>query len=247
MADDVYLAIETSTRAGGVALARGCGTPAVRPLLADRRHAAELLPAIQDVLNEQGLRAADVGVVCFSHGPGSFTGLRIAATVARMLCQAVGCRAVAIPTLESIARNALRAGPGVQRVVALLDARRGQVFTAMFDVHDGGLVARAPVGIQDPAGFLGQMEPPFAILGEGVSSHRAVCESSGGTILDESLWAPTAETALEIGRELAAVGRFCAPEQIVPLYVRPPECEEVYEQRRAAARARREVSRGTGL
>lgn len=247
MADDVYLAIETSTRAGGVALARGAGTPAVRSLFADRRHAAELLPAIQDVLNKQGLRAADVGVVCFSHGPGSFTGLRIAATVARVLCQAVGCRAVAIPTLESIARNALRAAPSVQRVVALLDARRGQVFAAAFDVRAGRLIARSPVGIHEPARFMREIEAPFVVLGEGVASHRADCEASGGMVLDEMHWAPTAETALEIGRELAEAGRFCAPEQIVPLYVRPPECEEVYEQRRTAARARHEASRATGL
>ncbi|MEP0845696.1 MAG: tRNA (adenosine(37)-N6)-threonylcarbamoyltransferase complex dimerization subunit type 1 TsaB [Phycisphaerae bacterium] len=239
MADDVYLAIETSTRSGGVALARRTGPPAVRTLFADRRHAAELLPAIHEVLCEHDLHAGDVGVVCFSHGPGSFTGLRIAATVTRTLCHAVGCRAVAVPTLESIARNALRAGIEVQRLAVILDARRGQVFAAAFDVCEGALQMRSPVAIHDPTGFLSHIESPFAVLGEGVASHRAACEASGGVILDESLWTPKAETALEIGRELAAAGRFCAPEQIVPFYVRPPECEEVYEQRRAAARARR--------
>ncbi|MBN2448487.1 MAG: tRNA (adenosine(37)-N6)-threonylcarbamoyltransferase complex dimerization subunit type 1 TsaB [Phycisphaerae bacterium] len=240
MAEPVLLAIETASLWGSVALARGVNVIAARELSADRRHTIELLPTLQALLEQHDLRPRDIEILAYSTGPGSFTGLRIAATVARMLQSAVGCGVVAVPTLEVIARNALAHPNKPARLVAILDARRAQVFGAVFErAGDDELREIIPAGIFAPVEWLAKIEQPFSILGDGVKYHRQACESSGGEILDESYWIPKAEHVARIGWRMASAGRFCPSAEILPNYLRPPECEEVYEQRRASARARR--------
>jgi len=240
MTDELLLAIETSGQVGSVALAWGERLLGLRRLSEDRPHTAELLPAIDDLLRENGRRLAEVGVFAYSCGPGSFTGLRVAATVGRMMQSAVGCRVVAVPTLEAIARNALADPDRPNRIVALLDAKRGQVYAAVYErIADDELRSLVAARLCEPATLLKSVKPPFCMVGEGVRQHAEACAASRGLILDEAYWPPSAEHVLTIGRRLAAAGRVCKPEEIVPLYIRPPECEEVYEQRRAAARRKR--------
>jgi tRNA threonylcarbamoyladenosine biosynthesis protein TsaB len=240
MTDGLLLAIETSGRVGSVGLALGERVLGLRRLSADRRHTAELLPAIRDLLTEHGHGLGDVDVFCYSSGPGSFTGLRVAATVGRMVQSAVGCRVVAVSTLEVIARNAIAHPDRPGRIVSLLDAKRGQVYAAAYAREaNGKLRPIVDAGLYEPAALLKGIEPPFAIVGEGVRQHAEACASSRGVVLDESYWPPSAEHVLAISRRMAAAGEICQPHEIIPLYIRPPECEEVYEQRRAAARQRR--------
>jgi len=238
MAEMCLLAVETSQRPGGVALAVGDAAPVGRPLTADRANAAELFPAIEQLLREAGRRLLDVTVLAYSCGPGSFTGLRVAATLGRMLQSTVGCRVVAVPTLEVIARNALAHPQRPRRLAVMLDARRGQVFGGLFERLGEELVTLVPAGLFEPQAWLRELGSPLWVLGAGVGSIAAAIVA-GATVLEESYWPARAEQVAAIGVRLAAAGRFCSPEQIVPLYIRPPECEEVYERRRAAARERR--------
>jgi hypothetical protein len=81
------------------------------------------------------------------------------------------------------------------------------------------------------------------VLGEGVRKYAGEVAAAGLEVLAEECWWPRAGEVLAIGRGLAAAGEFCAPEAILPAYLRPPECEEVYERRRAEAKARRDAGR----
>lgn len=101
------LAIETSAALGGVCLGVGGVVIATRTFSAPRRHATELVPAIRDLCATRGVAPGDIQEVYVSAGPGSFTGLRIGISVARMIALASGARLVAAPTLEVIAQNAL--------------------------------------------------------------------------------------------------------------------------------------------
>jgi tRNA threonylcarbamoyladenosine biosynthesis protein TsaB len=244
---DLILAIETSSLRGSVALGRGGAVLGWRTLAPERKHTTELLPAIRGMLADAACQPGDVGVVAFSQGPGSFTGLRVAATVARMWQSAVGSRVVGVPTLEVIARNALTAdaatardGPGATRLAVMLDARRGQVFGAVYlRENDAELRTLVDAALHDAAPWLATLEKPCCVLGEGVQKHPAEVAAAGVDVLPVEFWVPDARQVLAVGRRLAASGRFCTPEEIVPAYLRPPECEEVYEQRRAEARQRR--------
>lgn len=237
------LAIETSSSGGGIALAASGQILAARELPLDRRHTSDLMPAIRDLVAGVGWAPRDLTAVYFSAGPGSFTGLRLAATTARMLQWSVGCCVVACPTLEVIARNALSSiGPGVH-VAALLDAKREQVFAACFRIETGAeppeLTECEPAALRDPASWLSTLPRPLCLVGEGIAKHRAAAESSGAALLPDDAWRPSAVQVVAVGERLARLGQFCEPHQVLPTYIRPPEAEEVYEVRRAAARHRR--------
>jgi len=235
----LMLALETSSPRGEIALAREGKVVAERVLSAQRRHTAELMPAIADALQEIAAHAREISLCAYSCGPGSFTGLRVAATVARMLQAATGARVIAAPTLEVIARNALDYSDCPPAMAVLRDARRGQVYAALYRLTTDGLRCEQAVGVHDPRTWLASLPGPFCVIGEAVGLYADVCSECRGLMLPEAYWSPRAREVAALAAEFADAGRFCAPDEIVPLYVRPPECEEVYEQRRAAARARR--------
>ena len=92
----------------------------------------------------------------------------------------------------------------------------------------------------DPASaWLPALPRPCVALGDGVAKHAALLAEVGFEALPEETWIPDARQVLALGFERAAAGQFCQPDKILPAYQRPPECEEVFEQRRAEARARR--------
>jgi tRNA threonylcarbamoyladenosine biosynthesis protein TsaB len=234
------IAIETSSKVGSIALAINATVRDQQRLPADQRHAAELIPALQAMLQKAAITPRDVSLLSWSHGPGSFTGLRIAATVARMFQWVTDCRVVGVPTLEVLARNALSAGDYPPRIAVITPARRGEVFAAGFEQVGGTtLQPLTDVRMCSPEKFLAEVPPPFCVLGDGVEHHRALCEKYAEKVVAPQFWTPHAAHVAIIGQTLADRGQFSRPEQIEPQYVRRPEVEEVYEKRRAEARRRR--------
>lgn len=233
------LAIEASSSFGAVALAESGQTIARAELNTAHRHTAELLPSVQRLLREIGWRPAELRAVFFSHGPGSFTGLRVSATIARMLQWSIGCDVVATPTLEVIARNALARPSPPEHLAVILDAKRGQVYSAYFERSDTGYNLIEEPALRDPAQWLRTLPRPLAVIGEGIAFHRPACIAADAAILDEQYWRPNVEHVVVIGQRLWEQGAVCEPSMILPLYIRRPEAEEVYEQRRREARERR--------
>jgi tRNA threonylcarbamoyl adenosine modification protein YeaZ len=151
----LILAIETSGRLGSVAVAQGPQLLAEKQFSGPMRHSAEVFPAIVDLLGRSDKKPADVEQVYISAGPGSFTGLRIAVTIAKTMALAGQCKIVAVDTLDCIAANVIdncRAGlappiPPFNRLAAILDAKRGQFFIAVYEQsaqHDLPAPARLP-------------------------------------------------------------------------------------------------------
>ncbi len=233
--ESVYcLAFETSSALGGVALGLGGDVLGTGKLSGPRMHAVEFLPAIAALCDSHAVEPTSVRRVFVSSGPGSFTGLRIGITTARMIGLATGARIVAVPTLEVIAQNALDASCPPDRVVVMLDAKRRRVYTAAFCHRDGRYVAETDPVEADPAEFLaGQTTEggSYAVLGEGVLYHGAAIEGSGWLVLPESLYAPRAETVYRLGVLRAREGKFEDRSALIPTYVRLPEAQEKWEQR----------------
>lgn len=243
------LAIETSGRHGSVVVARGTEILTERELPPPMRHAAELMPAIRDLVHACGWAPGDIEHIYLSLGPGSFTGLRIAVAAVRAMVQALAatgrmCRIVGIPSLDVIAANAPAEFPVV---VPILDAKRAQVFAAMYERIGGGaggaLTRVAEASLVDPATFLARtaeravaMAGPtgkVAILGEGIDYHRPAIQSAGPAIveLDKSLWPGRARSVLALGNAMAARGEFTDPAHLLPIYIRLPEAEEVWRKK----------------
>lgn len=246
MVDDLILAIETSTRRGSVALGGGAAGLGWRALSVEQAHATELLPAIRELLAEAGSAPRNIGIVAFSQGPGSFTGLRVAATVARTWQAATGCRVVAVPTAAVIARNTLTHPDRPHRVAVMHDIKRGQLLAALFERDaTGEYHAVRDAARVDATAWLAGLPRPCWVTGDGAAAWATTLHEAGLSVLEEEYARPDARQVLLLGRQQAAAGRFCSPAEIVPLYLRPPECEEVYERRRAAAQQRRTGQTGS--
>jgi tRNA threonylcarbamoyladenosine biosynthesis protein TsaB len=225
------LAFETSCAVGSVAIGRGAEVLETQTLSRPKAHAVEFLPTVKALCETHHVQPSSIQRVYVSAGPGSFTGLRIGVTAARMIGLATGAGAVAVPTLEVIAQNALDIDPPPPRVAVVLDAKRNRVYTAAFVHHDGAYVPTCDAIEADPLAFLSTQPDDCAVLGEGIVYHRAAIEKSLRPILPQSLYRPRAETVYRLGFERAERGEFSDRRNLVPTYIRPPEAEEVWERK----------------
>lgn len=128
--EPIILAVETATRAGGVAIARGENILASRSGDSSSSHSQDLIENIDAVLKEAGVELAAIDVLAATVGPGSFTGLRIGLATAKSLAVSLDRKCVGVSTLAAVAHAASLA----ERLVALLPAGRGEVFAQMFAV-----------------------------------------------------------------------------------------------------------------
>ncbi len=226
------LAIETSSRAGSLALAVGGELVAVEEFQRNLRHVAELLPAMKRATQRLGWRAEDLEEVYVSAGPGSFTGLRIGITVAKTLAMACQVRLVAVSSLEVIAANA---PTQAANVAVVLDAKRGQVFAARFQRQNGQLLTTSKACLTDPAEFIAQGPKPLLLLGEGVKYHRDALKAEGVEFAAQSLWCPKAQAVCKIGWAMGRNDEFADPTSLVPIYLRAPEAQELWDKRHPEA------------
>ncbi|HNQ22988.1 MAG TPA: tRNA (adenosine(37)-N6)-threonylcarbamoyltransferase complex dimerization subunit type 1 TsaB [Phycisphaerae bacterium] len=175
------LALETSSLWGSVAL--GCGDEVLRLRALDRprRHAADLLPVIAGLCQDEGVSPERIEAVYVSAGPGSFTGLRIGFTVARTLALAHGARVLGVPSLTVLAQNALAAEPVPTRVVVMTDAQRGRVYAAFFKLDGERFTATTEPEEVNPADGLTSLVPEQNCAGQGAA--RAA-EATGKGVSD---------------------------------------------------------------
>lgn len=143
------LAIETSHGEGSIALAKDGVVVASRRLPGQRRNATELLPEVRAALIKAAIRPESLAGIAFSGGPGSFTGLRVAATVARMLHSVWGTPVSRISTLEAIAENAL-ADKRAAHLMAMVAAKQQQVFAALLHFDGACWLEMTPIRVLEP-------------------------------------------------------------------------------------------------
>src|SRR5262245_33454586 len=155
MSEDMVLAIETSTAHGTVALGANGQLFEMRDIDATRRNAAGLLPALEVLLAAHHITPRNLAALAFSAGPGSFTGVRVAATVARTLNAVANTPIVRVPTLQAIAAGAGDDPRRPKHVAAMLNAKRGQIFAATYENRDDWewTELSAPA-IREPAEFI---------------------------------------------------------------------------------------------
>jgi tRNA threonylcarbamoyladenosine biosynthesis protein TsaB len=225
------LSIETSGRIGSVALGRGPDVREARTFSATLRHAVELLPTAAALCRAHRVAPAAIAGVYVSGGPGSFTGLRIGISFARGMALAAGSRLARIPTLEVIAQNALDLPQPPATLAVVLDAKRGNVFAAAFALENGRYVARAEPAERDPGAFFASLPPRCPVLGEGLAYHGEAVERASLAVLPEGLSRARAEVVYRLGHDRARRGDFDDPASLIPIYVRRPEAEEVWERR----------------
>jgi len=196
-----------------------------------RKHASDLLPVIDSLCRDAGVAPAELSEVYVSIGPGSFTGLRVGVTVARMLALAHGARVVAVPTLTVIAQNAQEADDPPDQLVVITDAKRRRVYAATFERQASRYAPLTDPAEHDPARLFAAQPRTCAILGAGVTEHREAVAASDLRLLPEPLFRPRARTVYALGYDLARCESYPNPRDLIPHYVRRVEAEERWEER----------------
>lgn len=228
------LAIETSGRVGSIAVAQNGTVLAAGQFPHGLQRAAEILPRIDALCRGQGWSPADVEELYVSVGPGSFTGLRIAVTLAKAMALATGVRLVAVPSVDVLARNA---PAGAANVVVVLDAKRDQIFTARFArSDDGGWRVDEPARLDSLTAALARSPRPVHLVGEGIPNHAKFlpADGAGVVVTPPESWRARAEVVAELGHGMARRGAFADADALTPVYIRKPEAEEKWEAAQAA-------------
>lgn len=236
------LALETSSPEGSVALACA-GAIAERTVPTPREQTERLLPLVDELMSEAGLRLTDLDAIVFGRGPGSFTGLRIAAALAQGLALAAKRPVIAVSSLAALAERARREH-GAQRVLTCVDARMGEVYWATYALPASAVAAGAAAAAA-AAVAAGGAPAPFRLEGEerlgAPETVTAPAPARRPWFAAGSGWARYAETLAPLlaeargadpglnprARDLlpraaadCAAGRLLSPAQALPVYLR---------------------------
>lgn len=159
MSGALWVALETSGDQASVAVGRPGEVLALETVQGARRHAAELIPALERALAKAGVRLASLGGVLVSEGPGSFTGLRIGATVGKGLAASLSLPLRTASALLVMARGGWRRHPGATRILAVSDALRGEYYAALYAMTEREITTLHPPHVIRPEA-LDQWEKP---------------------------------------------------------------------------------------
>jgi tRNA threonylcarbamoyladenosine biosynthesis protein TsaB len=227
----LILVIDTSTDGPAVGLADGSGRLRVATVTGGRRHGRDLVPAIRDLLAAEARAVSDLGLVGVGVGPGSFTGLRIGLTAAKVLAYASGAELVPFDSLEGMAQNA---PDDANRVSAVGDAQRGDVHAAEFGRPAPGepLTMILPSRILPLGEWAAGLEPGTLVLGPGLASPAILGSLPHGIrIADHGLHGPRAESLTALVLRLHAGGLRGDLWTLEPNYLRRSAAEDQWDAR----------------
>jgi tRNA threonylcarbamoyladenosine biosynthesis protein TsaB len=234
------LALDTTTRAGSVAIAEiaAGGSPRTLSLIAGDpaiTHGERLPLELQHALSSTGLSIRDIDLLAVIAGPGSFTGLRVGIATIQGLAFATDLRVVPVSALEALALTALDAPRGDALIAPWMDAQRGEVFASVYAAD--GVTEIAPPWAAPP-------EPALAALARATGGRTVLFTGDGALRYRETIAAGlgTLATFVDPVPPLAPVAasiaagqpeRAVLPHAIVPIYVRRPDAELARARRRA--------------
>jgi tRNA threonylcarbamoyladenosine biosynthesis protein TsaB len=210
----LWLAIDGATDIASAALGGGGGERqlwAARSMPGARRHAAQIIVLVRDVLGVAAARLDELVGIVVGDGPGSFTGLRIAWAAARGLAHDRGLPVHAVPSLMAVAYTAARGGVGP--VAASFDALRGQVFGAVYAFPPGRVDTLVAPALFPAAEFVeASPVPPALVVGDGALAAL-----------------PPIAGALLALRGFEGAARLALDPAVEPAYGRPAEAQAKWE------------------
>jgi tRNA threonylcarbamoyladenosine biosynthesis protein TsaB len=219
------LAVDTSTLAEGVALMESGRVLCDLRVVVPASHASRLLTLIHQALSLTSVPLSSIDVLAASQGPGSFTGLRIGIATLMGLGQAMRRQVIGVDSLEALA---MKVWPTPSQIGALLDARKGEVFGALFRGTPMGLSRVTPNLVMSPEAFCARITESTILLGTGADVYRGVWERHLGRF---AIFAPPwlgMPCSVEVGAlafRQATIGHGGGKAAVRPVYVRPSEAE----------------------
>lgn len=220
------IAIETSGMVGSVAVCEDSHCVGERSFEKGMRHGQALLPSLKEIFSELSWRPEDTDLIAVSHGPGSFTGLRIGITCAKTLAYVLEKPLVAVPTLDVLAENVT---PGETPICPILDAKRKAVYACIYKPVNGAWERQTDFMAIEPHNLTPMLPKPVLIFGDGIPPYQELFQANGIIVGDSELGVARARVVARLGIQLYKKGGICDPFQLQPLYLRRPEAEEKWE------------------
>ena len=222
----LILALETSGFGGSIALLDDDQILGERVLDAQRRHAQTLIPEIHALLQNHHHQPADCELIAVSSGPGSFTGLRVGITCAKVMAYATGAQLVAVPTFSCLA---VGCPDDIDRVQVIMNAQRQELFVGRFHRENASTwIETQPLRIERAAIWQEQLSLTDAVTGPSL---EAIAETVAQRcrVLPAKYWQPRARWVGRLGLQYLQAGLGMSCWQLQPLYVRQSAAEEKWD------------------
>ena len=195
-------------------------------------HSRTLMPIVEHILKNTGLTVADMDAIAVAAGPGSFTGIRIGVAAAKGLAFAADKPAVGVSTLAAMARNVAFCD-GL--VICAMDARRQQVYNALFEAKDGQLTRLTPdraIALEELAEELRSDPRPKTVVGDGARlcfAHLTEAGISCRLAPAQLVMQNAMSVALE-AEAMAAEGKLVSAQALEPVYLRPAQADRLRQK-----------------
>jgi tRNA threonylcarbamoyladenosine biosynthesis protein TsaB len=223
----MWLALDTATDQASLALGVSGAVPVEESVGGSRRHAASLIPVIQSLLRRAGASLDDLEGIVLSDGPGSFTGLRVGASVAKALVQA---RGLELWTAPSLLVRAAGVAHRHEAVLAVSNALRGEVYAAAYRFQPDGIRTELAPSVRRPEDLVGSGLRPGVVVGEAPGEILATLEKwVGQPVVGPPEASPRAALLLEMIGRPGGASRVEAVRDWEPVYGRPAEAQARWE------------------
>lgn len=221
------LALETSAKSVSAAVLEDGVVLASAYQNTGLTHSRTLMPLVDAMLKNSDIRLEEIGLVAVAAGPGSFTGLRIGVSAAKGLAWTLDLPCCAVSTLEAMAQN-LRHMDAT--VICAMDARRNQVYNAVFSAHGGTLDRLTPdraIGLPELASELKNDEKEKIVVGDGAKLCYTYLQENGilCRMAPAGLIMQNAVGVAQAAGEMAARGETISARELVPNYLRLSQAE----------------------
>ena len=227
------LALETSAKAVSAAVSEDGKILASGYQDTGLTHSRTLMPIVEQILKNTGLTVTDMDAIAVAAGPGSFTGIRIGVAAAKGLAFAADKPAVGVSTLAAMARNvAFRDG----LVICAMDARRQQVYNALFEAKDGQLTRLTPdraIALEELAEELRNDPRPKTVVGDGAKLCLAHLTEAGipCRLAPAHLVMQNAMSVALEAEAMVAEGKLVSAQALEPVYLRPAQADRLRQKK----------------
>ena len=221
----LILGITTATQQVGCAIGGHEGVLASVHSARGKRHAENLAPSIDFVRRQARVELQEISVVAVDVGPGLFTGLRVGIAAAKAMAHALRVPMIGISSLDLLAwpvRHTTR------EIVAVVDARRGQVFHARYRPTPGGVQRLDGPSVSDPEELRADLQASdaeYLLVGDGALRYETQWDMVRSELAEQYLAYPNAASLVQLAHARAIREDFVQPWQLEPLYLRPPDAE----------------------
>lgn len=233
----LLLGIETATRRVGVVLSSEDGMLGRVELgghadVGPPRHAERLVPAIKYCCEQTGASLDHVSAIAVGVGPGMFTGLRVGVTTAKVLAQALRVPMIPIPSLDLLAYP-LRHAHGL--VVPAIDARRNELYYALYRTVPGGVQRASDYEVGAPDDLVAELEArgeESLLCGDGALRFAsAFADVKHAELAGPGHAAPSLSALAELAIARYQREEFCPPDDVLPLYLRKSDAELAWDRK----------------